>query len=119
MTRHARSCFVAWVAIGLLPVAGAAKTADGPATADGAAAGSEVQTAGDDSTGPVATAADLRRMEALARTVTIYRDTWGVPHIVGATDESAMFGAAYARAEDQLPEDEPFFLDALGNDSVA
>ncbi|MCY4661213.1 MAG: penicillin acylase family protein [Acidobacteria bacterium] len=61
-----------------------------------------------------AAAADLRRMEALARTVTIYRDTWGVPHIVGTTDESAMFGAAYARAEDQLPEDEPFFLDALG-----
>ena len=59
-------------------------------------------------------AADLRRMEALSRAVTVYRDTWGVPHIVGATDESAMFGAAYARAEDQLPEDEPFFLDALG-----
>ena len=53
-------------------------------------------------------------MEALARAVTIYRDTWGVPHIVGATDESALFGAAYARAEDQLPEDEPFFLTALG-----
>ena len=64
--------------------------------------------------GPVVTDADRRRMEALARAVTIYRDTWGVPHIVGATDESAMFGAAYARAEDQLPEDEPFFLDALG-----
>ena len=114
MTRHARSCFVAWVAIGLLPAAGTAQPPGGPATADGAATGSEIRTAGDDSTGPDVTAADLGRMEALARAVTIYRDTWGVPHVVGTTDESAMFGAAYARAEDQLPEDEPFFLDALG-----
>lgn len=59
-------------------------------------------------------ATDRQRMEVLARSVTIHRDTWGVPHVFGPTDESVMFGAAYARAEDQLPEDEQFFLDALG-----
>ena len=109
MTNLARwACFCTWLTLGSLPAAGAAQPPGDPAT------GSEVQAAGGTSTSPDATAADLRRMEALARTVTIYRDTWGVPHIVGTTDESAMFGAAYARAEDQLPEDEPFFLDALG-----
>ena len=106
MTNHARwVCFCALLAIGSLPATG--WTGAQPTV-------SEVRTTGGASTGPVATAADLRRMEALAHAVTIYRDTWGVPHIVGSTDESAMFGAAYARAEDQLPEDEPFFLDALG-----
>jgi len=58
--------------------------------------------------------ADHRRMDTLASSVTIYRDTWGVPHVFGPTDNSVMFGAAYARAEDQLQEDEPFFLTALG-----
>ena len=33
--------------------------------------------------------------EALARSVTIYRDAYGVPHIYGPTDESVVFGAAY------------------------
>ncbi|MDH3732558.1 MAG: penicillin acylase family protein [Gemmatimonadota bacterium] len=57
---------------------------------------------------------DIARWEATAGQVTIHRDTWGVPHIFGPTDASVMFGAAYARAEDQLLEDEPFFLAALG-----
>ena len=130
MTNHTRwICVCTWLAIGALPAAGralvpagapaggggvATARVSGAATAVGVQAASAVRAEGGDSAGPVATAADLRRMETLARTVTIYRDTWGVPHIVGSTDESAMFGAAYARAEDQLPEDEPFFLDALG-----
>jgi penicillin amidase len=52
--------------------------------------------------------------EAMARSVTIYRDTWGVPHIFGPTDASVMFGAAYARAEDRIIEDEAYYLSALG-----
>ena len=96
------------------PIAAAATGTVAPASGATTVAARGGQAAGSALPGPVATAADLRRMEALARAVTIYRDTWGVPHIAGATDESAMFGAAYARAEDQLPEDEPFFLDALG-----
>jgi len=35
--------------------------------------------------------------------VTIYRDTWGVPHIYGCTEEAAIFGQGYAQAEDRLP----------------
>jgi len=44
----------------------------------------------------------------LARSVTIYRDTFGVPHVYGRTDESVVFGLMYAQAEDnfwQLEED--------------
>ena len=34
--------------------------------------------------------------------VTIYRDTWGVPHIFGDTDIDVAYGLAYAHAEDDL-----------------
>ena len=47
--------------------------------------------------------------EKLARSVTIYRDTFGVPHVYGHTDESVVFGLMYAQAEDnfwQLEEDQ-------------
>jgi penicillin amidase len=47
--------------------------------------------------------------EKLARSVTIYRDTFGVPHVYGRTDESVVFGLMYAQAEDnfwQLEEDQ-------------
>jgi acyl-homoserine lactone acylase PvdQ len=40
--------------------------------------------------------------------VTIERDSYGVPHIYGATRDGAMFGAGYAVAQDRL-----FFIDAL------
>jgi acyl-homoserine-lactone acylase len=40
--------------------------------------------------------------ERLARSVTIYRDKYGVPHIYGPTDESVMFGLMYAQAEDNF-----------------
>src|SRR5689334_25312951 len=38
----------------------------------------------------------------LARTVTIYRDTYGVPHIYAKTDAGAVFGLMYAQAEDNF-----------------
>ncbi|MCZ6726117.1 MAG: penicillin acylase family protein [Acidobacteria bacterium] len=50
----------------------------------------------------------------MAETVTIYRDSWGVPHVFGPTDASVMFGAAYARAEDRLIEDELYYLLTIG-----
>lgn len=34
--------------------------------------------------------------------VTIYRDTWGVPHIYAETDAAAAYGLGYAQAEDRL-----------------
>ena len=32
------------------------------------------------------------RWDQVARSVTIYRDAWGVPHIFGPTDSSVVFG---------------------------
>ncbi|MFA6243564.1 MAG: penicillin acylase family protein, partial [Candidatus Hydrogenedentales bacterium] len=40
--------------------------------------------------------------KAEGKTVTIYRDTWGVPHIYADTDEAAAYGLGYAQAEDRL-----------------
>ena len=40
----------------------------------------------------------------LARSVTIDRDTNGVPHIRAATEEAAAFGFGYAQAEDHAEE---------------
>ena len=39
---------------------------------------------------------------ACAGTVTIYRDTYGVPYIYGETDADAAYGLGYAQAEDRL-----------------
>ena len=52
--------------------------------------------------------------EKLARSVTIYRDTWGVPHIYGATDASVAFGLMYAQAEDNFWQVETDYISALG-----
>ena len=53
-------------------------------------------------------------IESMARSVTIYRDTYGVPHIYGPTDASVIFGLAYARAEDQFWRIEQNYLGVLG-----
>ena len=37
--------------------------------------------------------------------ITIYRDTWGVPHIYAKTDAGAAFGLMYAQAEDNSFDD--------------
>jgi acyl-homoserine lactone acylase PvdQ len=51
---------------------------------------------------------DAERTENPADGVTILRDSFGVPHISGATREDAMFGAGYVTAEDRL-----FMIDVL------
>src|SRR6201988_3107783 len=53
-------------------------------------------------------------LEDLARTVTIYRDTYGVPHVFGRTDASPVFGFAYAQAEDNFWRVEENYINALG-----
>lgn len=53
----------------------------------------------------------------LARSVTIYRDTYGVPHVFGRTDASTVFGFAYAQAEDNFWRVEENFILALGRAS--
>ena len=37
-----------------------------------------------------------------ARTATLYRDTWGVPHIYAETDAGAAYALGYAQAEDRI-----------------
>src|SRR5215813_4733652 len=54
------------------------------------------------------------RQEGIARTVTIYRDTYGVPHIFGPTDASVVFGLAYCQAEDNFLQIEENYIRALG-----
>ncbi len=54
---------------------------------------------------------------SLARNVTIYRDTYGVPHVFGRTDASTVFGFAYAQAEDNFWRVEENFILALGRGS--
>ena len=44
----------------------------------------------------------LERAKELARQTTIFRDTYGVPHVVGPTAASVVFGFTYARAEDEF-----------------
>ena len=62
--------------------------------------------------GPMA-AAD-RPAEEMARSVTIYRDVYGVPHVFAATDARCVFGFAYAQAEDNFAHLEDNFVRALG-----
>src|SRR5262245_56607203 len=50
----------------------------------------------------------------LAKSVTIYRDTYGVPHIFGKTDASIVFGLMYAQAEDNFWQLEQDYIRALG-----
>ena len=54
------------------------------------------------------------RIEKLAQEVTIYRDTYGVPHVFGKTDASTVFGFAYAQAEDNFWRIEENYIAAIG-----
>ncbi|HUG40207.1 MAG TPA: penicillin acylase family protein, partial [Longimicrobiales bacterium] len=47
-------------------------------------------------------------------TAAIHRDAWGVPHVLADTDEGAVFGMAWALAEDDWPLMEENYLHALG-----
>lgn len=58
--------------------------------------------------------ADETRWSAQAARTTIYRDTYGVPHVYGQTDADAVFGLAYARAEDEFGRVEHATIRALG-----
>ena len=51
---------------------------------------------------------------ARPETVTIYRDTWGVPNIYAQTEEGACFGMGYAQAEDRLGQIFENYRRALG-----
>ena len=59
-------------------------------------------------------AAELETCRQLASQVTIYRDRYGVPHIDGASDAAAIFGFAYAQAEDYFWQIEDSYILSLG-----
>ncbi len=52
--------------------------------------------------------------DPLAGQVTIYRDEFGVPHILGESEEAAFFGYGYAQAEDHLERMMLQYRDAQG-----
>ena len=58
--------------------------------------------------------ASTRGADPLADQVTIYRDTFGTPHIVGDSEEGAFFGYGYAQAEDHLEDMMIQYRDAQG-----
>jgi acyl-homoserine-lactone acylase len=49
-----------------------------------------------------------------AQRVTIVRDDWGIAHVHGKTDADAVFGMAYAQAEDDFNRVETNYLTSLG-----
>ncbi|HVG17877.1 MAG TPA: acylase [Blastocatellia bacterium] len=63
--------------------------------------------------------ADNSEAEKVARSVTIYRDTYGVPHVYGPTDAGCVFGYAYAQAEDNFWQIEDNYIRALGRAAEA
>jgi len=60
------------------------------------------------------TAAEIAGWQQQARRVTITRDTWGVPHVLGQTDADAVFGLLYAQCEDDFARVEDNYITAVG-----
>jgi acyl-homoserine-lactone acylase len=62
-----------------------------------------------------ATAADDRpKWRAEAARVSITRDDWGIAHVRGKSDADAVFGMAYAQAEDDFNRVETNYINAMG-----
>jgi acyl-homoserine-lactone acylase len=55
-----------------------------------------------------------QRWRSEARDITIVRDDWGIAHIHGKSDANAVFGMAYAQAEDDFQRVETNYINALG-----
>ncbi|HEY2583883.1 MAG TPA: penicillin acylase family protein [Mucilaginibacter sp.] len=60
---------------------------------------------------------EIERLQKEAKTVTIIRDNWGIPHIYGKTDADAVFGLMYAECEDNFKGIEQNYLYQLGKQS--
>lgn len=54
-----------------------------------------------------------------AARITITRDDWGIAHVRAPTDALAVFGGAYAQAEDDFARIEANYLTALGRTAEA
>jgi len=57
---------------------------------------------------------DAQRWKREAAAVTIVRDDWGIAHVRGKRDADAVFGMAYAQAEDDFNRIETNYLTSLG-----
>jgi acyl-homoserine-lactone acylase len=64
--------------------------------------------------GAVRAETETQRWAAEAARVTITRDDHGIAHVHGATDADAVFGSAYAQAEDDFNRIEMNYVTALG-----
>jgi len=65
-------------------------------------------------TSALASTPDEIRWQHEAQAVTITRDDWGIAHVHGKTDADAVFGMAYAQAEDDFNRVETNYLNSLG-----
>jgi acyl-homoserine-lactone acylase len=61
-----------------------------------------------------ATTPEQARWQREAQAVTITRDDWGIAHVHGKTDADAVFGMAYAQAQDDFNRVETNYLNAMG-----
>ena len=57
---------------------------------------------------------DTTRWQQQADRITIIRDDWGIPHVYGKTDADAVFGVAFAQAEDDFNRVETNFINSQG-----
>ncbi len=68
---------------------------------------------------PSQAATDSARWKQEAQQVRIVRDDWGIAHVHGKTDAGAVFGMAYAQAEDDFNRVETNYFTALGRSAEA
>ncbi len=103
---HLHRFVIISVAVVTLAVSGCGKPATSPeeVTPSDAAQTPQVPVAPQPSTDVAAPVPVESEAESTgeANTVTIYRDTWGVPHIYANTETAAAYGLGYAQAEDRL-----------------
>ena len=62
---------------------------------------------------------EMTRLRAEAARVTITRDDWGIAHVHGHSDADAVFGMAYAQAEDDFNRVETNYATNLGRRAEA
>jgi acyl-homoserine-lactone acylase len=68
---------------------------------------------------PTIAADERSRLSAEAARVTIIRDDWGIAHVHGVSDADAVFGMAYAQAEDDFNRVETNYINNLGRAAEA
>ncbi|CAN1568313.1 COG2366 Protein related to penicillin acylase [Spirosomataceae bacterium] len=59
-------------------------------------------------------AQNIGKLETQAKSVSIIRDQWGIPHIEGKTDADAVFGLMYAQCEDDFARVDMNYIEKLG-----